>query len=138
MSDNELWFASLSGVIFTQFKQRFKSLVTTTEYRKIKFTNTNSEIVPSHFPTIYLREADPVEDGNTLDGATINAIVETIQVEVYTNAQEKDTRTLMNKAILVMKQMRFGVATMPIYTTDHEMKHGVARFRRIIGADDTF
>lgn len=137
-NNNELWFAQLSGIIFTHFVARMKTLLTTAQFKKTKFTTDNSEITPTHLPAVYLEEVFPIEEGSTLDNTSINAVTETIQITVYHNGQMRDVKSLMTNCVLAMKQMRFGVATMPIFTTNHDMKTGVARFRRIVGESDTF
>ena len=138
MNNNELWFAELSGLILTHFKTRLKKLIPDGQFRKLKITTSNSDIAPTELPTIWLEEVSSMETGENLDNTSINAVIETIQVTVFYNGQMKDVKKLMNASVLAMKQMRFGAIMTPIYTTTHEMKTGVARFRRLIGEGDSF
>ena len=138
MSNNELWFAELSGLITTHFKARIKSLIPIELFRKLKITTSNSDIAPTELPAIWLEEVGSIETGENLDNTSVNAVIETVQITVFHNGQMKDVKKLMNASVLAMKQMRFGAIMTPIYTTTHEMKTGVARFRRLIGEGDSF
>lgn len=138
MSNNELWFAELSGLITTHFKTRLKRLIPADLFRKLKITTSNSDIAPTELPAIWLEEVSIMETGENLDNTSINAVVETIQVTVFHNGQMKDVKKLMNASVLAMKQLRFGAVMAPVYTTNHDMNTGVARFRRIIGESDAF
>lgn len=137
MNGNELWFAELGGLILTHYKARLKKLIPD-QFKKLKITNSNSDIAPTELPAIWLEEVSSMETGENLDNTSINAVMETIQVTIYHNGQMKDVKKLMNASVLAMKQMRFGAVMTPIYTTTHEMKTGVARFRRLIGESDSF
>lgn len=138
MSNNELWFAELSGLITTHFKTRLKNLIPATLFKKLKITTSNSDIAPTELPAIWIEEASSLETGENLDNTSINAVIETIQITVYHNGQMKDVKKLMNASVLAMKQMRFGAVMTPIYATNHDIKTAVARFRRIIGEGDSF
>ena len=137
MNGNELWFAELGGLILTHFKTRLKKLIPDGQFKKLKITNSNSDIAPTELPAICLEEVSSMETGENLDNTSINAVMETIQVTIYHNGQMKDVKQLMNASVLAMKQMRFGAVMTPIYTTNHDMKTGIARFRRIIGESDS-
>lgn len=138
MNGNELWFAELSGLILTHFKTRLKKLIPDGQFKKLKITNSNSDIAPTELPAIWLEEVSSMETGENLDNTSINAVIETVQITVFYNGQMKDVKKLMNASVLAMKQMRFGAIMTPIYTTNHDMKTAVARFRRIIGESDSF
>lgn len=138
MNGNELWFAELSGLILTHFKTRLKKLIPDGQFKKLKITNSNSDIAPTELPAIWLEEVSSMETGENLDNTSINAVIETVQITVFYNGQMKDVKKLMNASVLAMKQMRFGAIMTPIYTTNHDMKTAVARFRRLIGESDSF
>lgn len=137
MNNNELWFSELDGLIATHFKTRMKKLIPATQFKKLKITNSNSDNAPTELPAIWLEEAASMETGSNLDNTSINAVIETIQITVFHNGQMKDVKKLMNASVLAMKQMRFGAIMTPIYTTNHDMKTGIARFRRLIGESDS-
>ena len=132
MSSNELWFAQVSGVLFTHFVTRMKKLTN----KKIKYTQSNSDISPTSLPAIHFQEVEPVEVGSDIDNTGIHAVRETIQLTVYGNGQMSEVKDIMSKGVVCMKQMRFNMTGMPVYTTNHDIKQGVARFRRLIGASD--
>ena len=137
MSNNELWFAELTGLVTTHFKTRLKKLIPATLFKQLKITTDNSAIAPTELPAIWLEEVSSMETGENLDNTSINAVMETIQVTIYHNGQMKDVKKLMNASVLAMKQMRFGAVMTPIYTTNHDKKTGIARFRRLIGESDS-
>ena len=137
MNNNELWFSELDGLIATHFKTRMKKLIPATQFKKLKITNSNSDNAPTELPAIWLEEVSSLETGENLDSTSINAVIETVQITVYHNGQMKDVKKLMNASVLAMKQMRFGAVMTPIYTTNHDMKTGIARFRRLIGESDS-
>ena len=132
MSSNELWFAQVGGILYTHFVTRMKKLTN----RKIKYTQSNSDISPTSLPAVHFQELEPIEVGNDIENSGIHAVGETIQLTVYGNGQMSEVKDIMSKSVLCMKQMRFNMTGMPVYTTNHDIKYGVARFRRLIGADD--
>lgn len=132
MSSNELWFAQVGNILYTNFVTRMKKLTN----KKIKYTQSNSDISPTVLPAVHFMEVEPVETGGDIDNTGIHAIRETIQLTVYANGQMSEVKDIMNKSVLCMKQMRFNMTGMPVYTTNHDIKQGVARFRRLIGASD--
>ena len=89
------------------------------------------------FPTIYIHEMPGLERGADLEGTSVNAVQETIQVDVITNTKQSDAKGIMAVLADAFKQMRFQITAMPEFKNDSEKKfRSVARFRRIIGAND--
>ena len=89
------------------------------------------------FPTIYIHEMPGLERGACLEGTSVNAVQETIQVDVITNTKQSDAKGIMAVLTDAFKQMRFQITAMPEFKNDSEKKfRSVARFRRIIGAND--
>lgn len=129
------WFAELEEQIFTQVDYMltlkpdapFPNLTCTT-------ANQNSKTV---FPTLYLHELEPVEAGQDLNNQSVNAVVETIEIQVWTNETEEICREILSAAITEMKRMRFNVTGFPNVHTDNKIALGIARFRRLIGQGDS-
>lgn len=130
---NEAWFSKIESRVFTIFKKRMRE-----EFPNVFYTTANEKVVESKFPCVYLHELEQLEQGRDLDNVTVNAVLSTIQIQVFTKtaAENKD---IMTEAVLQMKKLRFNVAAMPIYTSegDKTIFLSVARFHRMLGAGDT-
>lgn len=133
---SELWFTKLKAILFTHFKAKVSRSIGT-DYGNVQFTTEENNLEPTELPTIYFEELVPTEIGTNLDNTSVNAVSETIQITVYSN-ERSDVKALMDESILAMKALRFNVTGFPIYKTDHDIKFGVARFRRNIGEGDAF
>ena len=131
---DELWFSKLNAILFTHFQARVKSIL---PRKKIYFTTESNVAEPTKFPTVHFEELTPVERGNTLDNTSVNALIDTFQVTVYTQ-NRGDVKTVMDACCLAMKQLRFNITSFPLYDTNHDIKFGVARFRRLVGESDSF
>ena len=110
--------------IKTQFSKKLKD-----RYPNLKFTNSDRADTVPKFPTVYIHEMPGAETGADLQGDTINAVWSSFQIEVTTN-------TKMDEVVRIMKTMRFQVTSMPEFQNTDSVYRRVARFRRIIGADD--
>ena len=58
------------------------------------------------------------------------------QIEVTTNTKMDEAKEVMDEVVRIMKTMRFQVTSMPEFQNTDSVYRRVARFRRIIGADD--
>ena len=131
----ENWFAEIESRVFTQISY----MLTEREnapYPDMKCTTVSQNTVVN-FPTMYLHELQPVEAGNDLDNTTVNAVLSTIEIQVWSNESEKHCKDILTAAIVEMKRLRFNVTMFPNVTTDNKIAWGVARFRRMIGAGDS-
>ena len=88
------------------------------------------------FPTVLIHLLTPTEQGQTLDGQTINALLATFQVDVTTNTSKSDCRKVMATVMNVFKEMRFQGKSLPETSINNKIYHSVARFSRVIGAND--
>ena len=76
------------------------------------------------------------EQGRTLDGQNINGVLTTFEVQTFTNTSQYDAKLMLAIVADVFKAMRFEVASMPEFKSDGTVYRSVARFRRILGAND--
>lgn len=129
------WFAEIESQVYTQVAYMLTE-VEDAPYPKLKCTTKSQSTIVS-FPTLYLHELQPVEAGNDLENATVNAVLSTIEIQVWSNKSEKDCKDILTAAILEMKRLRYNVTMFPNVTTDSKIAWGVARFRRMVGAGDT-
>ena len=133
MKDN--WFSEIESRVFTQISYMLTER-DDAPYPDLKCTTVSQNTVVN-FPTLYLHELQPVEAGNDLDNTTVNAVLSTIEIQVWSNESEKHCKDILTAAIVEMKRLRFNVTMFPNVTTDNKIAWGVARFRRMIGAGDS-
>lgn len=129
------WYTEIEESVLTQLDYMLAEKEDA-PYPALKCTTANQNQVTS-FPTLYLHELQPIEAGQDLNNQTINAVIETMEIQVWTNGTESDCRDIMSAAIAEMKRMRFNVTGFPDIQTDNKVAFGVARFRRMIGQTDT-
>lgn len=106
------------------------------KYSKIRITDEGENSGSAVFPTVYIHLLSPTEQGQTLDGQTINALLATFQVDVTTNTSKSDCRKVMATVMNVFKEMRFQGKSLPETSINNKIYHSVARFSRVIGAND--
>ena len=106
------------------------------KYSKIRITDEGENSGSAVFPTVYIHLLSPTEQGQTLDGQTINALLATFQVDVTTNTSKSDCRKVMATVMNVFKEMRFQGRSLPETSINNKIYHSVARFSRVIGAND--
>lgn len=136
---SEDWFAGIESTVFTvvEHKLKYKEQA---PFPKLFCTTKNenwTESGTANFPSLYLHELAPIERGQDLEGKTVNAVLCTIEIQVYSNKSEQEVRKIMTKAILAMKSLGFEVTMFPDPTTNNKVSSAVARFRRMIGGGDT-
>lgn len=76
------------------------------------------------------------ERGADLEGLSINATLETFQVDVFTNTSQSDVGRIMSVVADVFKEMRFKVIALPEFN-EGDTYRSTARFQRVIGANDS-
>lgn len=126
-------FSNVATIAKPKLKKKYKSMNFDTAFTTVE-NNLDKDPV---FPTIYIHEMPGLERGADLEGTSVNAVQETIQVDVITNTKQSDAKGIMAILADAFKQMRFQITAMPEFKNDSEKNfRSVARFRRIIGAND--
>lgn len=124
----------IESKVFTRIQYYLKN--NPGKYPDINCTTRNSNTVPTTFPTMYLHELPSAEVGNTLDNTEVQAVMSTIEVQVFVNTTEQDAKKIMVTITTEMKNMGYSVTAFPIVTTSNNVSTGVARYRRIVGLND--
>ena len=124
-------FNEILSRVFTQVSYMMKK-----KYPALNCTTKGENVGTAQFPTLYMKELAAVEMGNDLDNTTVNAVMCTIEIQVFTKNDEAKCKDIMNDAVLEMKRFRFNVTAMPIVETNNYISSGVARFRRVVGNGD--
>ena len=132
---NERWYETVESRILTLVRYRMQKALAGKTSKNIKFTTEGESDAEPYFPTCYIHGLQPMETGGDLEGRTINAIIQTMEVQVYTKDRQ-ECWLIMNEAVYQMKQLAFEVTAMPIVNKTNGVSQGVARFRRTIGAGD--
>lgn len=130
------WVIDLDNIIFTRINVKLNKALSA-KYPDLYVTNSDLNTGVAKFPTVYIHVMPGVEQGNDLDGNTINAILYSIQLEV-TATNQTHTKEVMAELINILKEMRFQVIAMPEFKNQNTLYRQVLRVRRVIGADDKF
>lgn len=134
VNDNQ-WAYDLEKVIYSIVSSQIRPLLID-EYPDIYITDSDKALAKPQFPTVYIHSMSAVEEGADLEGQAINALRATVQVEVSTNKDKEEARKVMSVLAEIFKTMRFKVIAMPETKSSGEINRSVARFRRIVGAND--
>lgn len=135
MSSNAEWFLELEDKYRSYFSTRMRNSLPDYTFN---FPVESDNSTPTEFPTIYFHEIAQVEKGNDLGNEGVNAVLETIEVQVITNDTLSEIKDITAVATLLMKQMRFNIISAPTYLREGEnIRRSISRYRRIIGSDDS-
>ena len=130
------WYADIESTVFTLVQYNLKTRKDA-PYPNLNCTTASSTDTPAKFPTMYLHELTPLENGQDLENNEVNSILHSIEIKVFSNKSESEVRAIMACAIAEMKKLRYSVTLFPDPTTDNQISSAVARFRRTIAKGDT-
>ena len=131
------WTDRISSVVFTRIKNEFSSTLKT----KYKMTNSNFSTVgssdtPAVFPFVYIQLLPSTEQGQDIEGNTINAGLFTFQIEVTDNQSQARAKDVMSEVKRIMKSMRFTVQPTPDIQDTKGTHRSIMRCNRRIGSSD--
>lgn len=137
MMKDEYWFSRLESVIFDLIKK--KSMPYLKKYSDINFVSEPMSETPAKFPCVEITELPGIERGRTFDETTVNGILETIQVNVYSEKSKSIANDVMSEIVYQMKQapLSFEVTAMPTHAKNGNIHRYSARFRRLVMGGDT-
>lgn len=135
MSFDNFWVFDLEDKIFTVVKTKCKKALID-DFPKITFTTSDLNENTTVLPCVYIHELQGKEIGNDLENQTINAVMETLQVEVFTNTSKDDAKYIISVVAEVFKEMRFSIVGMPIFDNQDTKYRCVMRVRRVVGNND--
>ena len=131
-----MWTSDIASIVFTRIKveatEKLKS-----KYPDINFTRSNKVRVEPTFPNVYVKKLQGSERGQTLDGQTVNAILSSFQIEVADNVSDNRAQEVADVVYEIMKNMRYEAIGEPFEDNIDDTHRNVARYRRIIGYNDT-
>ena len=132
---DETWYSKIESTVISQVEYMLKDRADA-PYPNLNITSKNQETKPASLPTMYIHELDPVERGQDLDNVTVNAIMHTMEVQVWTNESQSSCKAILTAAITELKRMRYNIIMFPTVKTNDGLAWGVFRARRMIGAGD--
>ena len=125
------WYMQIQSKVFTQVSYLMKK-----KYPTLKTTTKNENGMPAEFPTLFLHELTAVEAGQDLTNESVNAVISTIEIQVWTNTTETDCRKIIAEAVSQMKALQYNIISMPIVEMNDKIAWGVIRCRRMVGNGD--
>lgn len=132
------WTMQIGSMVFSRIKNEFPAnLKTKYNMTGKNFSTVGSSDTPAVFPFVYVQLLPAVEQGEVLEGESINAGLFTFQIDVTDNKSQSNAKAVMSEVMQIMKKMRFGVTEMPSFEDTKDIHRCTARFRRTIGANDT-
>ena len=131
------WTDRISSIVFTRIKNEFSSSLK--EKYKMKdenFSTVGSSDTPAVFPFVYIQLLPSTEQGQDIEGNTINAGLFTFQIEVTDNKKQVIAKDVMSEVKRIMKSMRFTVQPTPDIQDTKDTHRAIMRCNRRIGSDD--
>lgn len=131
------WTDRISSVVFTRIKNEFSnSLKTKYKMTSSNFSTVGSSDTPAVFPFVYIQLLPSTEQGQDIEGNTINAGLFTFQIEVTDNQTQARAKDVMAEVKRIMKAMRFTVQPTPTLEDTKDTHRAIMRCNRIIGSGD--
>ena len=131
------WTDRISSVVFTRIKNEFSgSLKTKYKMTSSNFSTVGSSDTPAVFPFVYIQLLPSAEQGQDIEGNTINAGLFTFQIEVTDNQSQTRAKDVMSEIKRIMKSMRFTIQPTPDIQDTKDTHRAIMRCNRRIGSDD--
>lgn len=131
------WTDRISSIIFTRIKNEFSSsLKTKYKMTSSNFSTVGSSDTPAVFPFVYVQLLPSTEQGQDIEGNTINAGLFTFQIEVTDNQSQARAKDVMSEVKRIMKSMRFTVQCTPTLEDTKDTHRAIMRCNRRIGSSD--
>ena len=131
------WTDMISSNVFTRIKNEFSSsLKTKYKMTSSNFSTVGSSDTPAVFPFVYIQLLPSTEQGQDIEGNTINAGLFTFQIEVTDNQTQARAKDVMSEIKRIMKSMRFTVQCTPTLEDTKDTHRAIMRCNRIIGFND--
>ena len=131
------WTDRISSIVFTRIKNEFsKSLKTKYKMTDKNFSTVGSSDMQAVFPFVYIQLLPSAEQGQDIEGNTINAGLFTFQIEVTDNQSQTRAKDVMSEVKRIVKSMRFTVQPTPTLEDTKDTHRAIMRCNRRIGSDD--
>lgn len=133
------WDELVPSTVFTRIKTSFSDgLKTKYKMTDKSFSTAGSSDTPAVFPFVRVQLLPGTEEGEDLEGDTINAEKFSFQIDVTDNQSQTRAKEVMREVKRIMKSMRFSGASMPTQDDTKDTYRQTARFSRQIGSGDVY
>ena len=130
-----MWISEIQSKVFTRIKvegtKKLKS-----KYPNINFTTSSKVQKDPKFPNVYLQKLAGAEQGQDLDGTTVNAVISSFQVEITDNVSEDRTQEVADVICMIMKSLGYQILGEPTQDNNESTYRNISRYRRTIGEGD--
>lgn len=131
------WTDRISSIVFTRIKNEFSNtLKTKYKMKDENFSTVGSSDTQAVFPFVYIQLLPSTEQGQDIEGNTINAGLFTFQIEVTDNKKQVIAKDVMSEVKRIMKSMRFTVQPTPDIQDTKDTHRAIMRCNRRIGSSD--
>lgn len=131
------WTDRISSVVFSRIKNEFSSsLKANYKMKDENFSTVGSSDAQAVFPFVYIQLLPSTEQGQDIEGNTINAGLFTFQIEVTDNQMQARAKDVMSEVKRIMKSMSFTVQPTPDIQDTKDTHRAIMRCNRRIGSDD--
>lgn len=131
-------FDMLESKIYTIIKTKVNKAMKS-KYPNISFANEPTSDTPS-FPNVFIQQLQPVETGQDIENSSINALIDTEQIQVTTNTSKAEAKEVAWACIDALKSIRYNVVGMPLYSIQVKENTRIhtytLRASRVIGSGD--
>ena len=136
---SETWYSEIESTILTHLQYRLTERFDAPYPALNCTTSSQTESVEDvkDFPTLYVHMLSPVEAGNDLTNATVNAVNATFDLQVFSDKSEDECRKIITTVIQEMKSLHFSVPMFPDPQTSNKKYFAITRMSRIIASGDS-
>lgn len=117
--------------IFTIFKTKLKNSYGN-KYPAISFSDEINNEEPS-YPNVYITHIGNGERGMTLDNTNVNAIQDTMQIQVSSNASKNDAKEIAWACVDILKELKYTVSGLPLMSIRNSVFIYSLTATRVIG-----
>jgi len=126
-----IWFSQIESTVFTYLQYELKKKLLA-PYPDLNCTTKSQNTTPSVFPTLYVHALTPVEQAQDLENDEVNAVLATIEIQVFSNRSENESKQIISTAIGLMKDEHWNVTMFPDPQTKDKISYAIARFRKLV------
>lgn len=126
----------LETKVYSRLNNKVKSALKKT-YPKLNFVDTDKQSSTPTYPLVYVHELESAEIGQDFDNTTINGVLSSFEITVYSDYSQEVNKEIMNEVVYVMKSMRYNIVGTPFNDNEDGLYRRICRFRRPVGAGDT-
>lgn len=117
--------------IFTIFKTKLKQIYGE-KYPALSFSDEINNEEPS-YPNVYVTSVGKGERGMALDNVNVNAVQDTIQIQVTSNASKNEAKEIAWGCVDILKQLKYTVSGLPLPSIRNSVYTFSITATRVIG-----